>query len=140
MHTTFSHRSLSHRCGVPEYLYLYENNISGNLPISLGILSNLQRLRADNNKIGGSIPEQIGILSNLNELLLSNNSLTGSIPESFSGLTSLTRLEIHGNNLTGNVSMNVCLLATHLLRHFTADCSEEKMEVECTCCSLCYHN
>jgi hypothetical protein len=48
-----------------ESVYIYDNEISGSLPISLGLLSNLEQFRANDNEISGSIPEEIGILMNL---------------------------------------------------------------------------
>jgi Leucine-rich repeat (LRR) protein len=125
-----------------ESLYLFENQLSGPLPSQIGILSNLKQLVASGNQINGSIPEQIGSLTTLLDLRLSNNSITGSIPQSMSGLTSIMRLQLHGNNLTGTAPIGLCLLTTptYKLHDFTADCSLKNMEINCTCCTSCYHD
>ena len=48
-----------------ESVFIYDNAISGTLPVSLGLLSKLEQFRANDNKMFGHIPEEIGTLENL---------------------------------------------------------------------------
>jgi len=70
-------------------LYLYSNQLSGNIPSELGNLSYLYHLYLSNNQLSGSIPPELGSLGNLQTLYLYSNQLSGSIP---SELTSLINL------------------------------------------------
>jgi hypothetical protein len=63
------------------YLYLNNNQLSGEIPAELGNLSNLFRLYLNDNQLSGSIPAELGNLSNLFRLYLNDNKLSGSIPE-----------------------------------------------------------
>ena len=123
---------------ISESLFLFDNDISGTLPISLGLLSNLEELRANNNKITGTIPKELGVLRNLTTIQLNVNSLTGTLPQNLGALTSLTKLEVHENELSGEVPMNMCTLTS--LKFLTADCATENRDIECSCCTRCYWN
>ncbi|KAG0479634.1 hypothetical protein HPP92_010492 [Vanilla planifolia] len=79
--TTFMQRDLS------------SNNLSGDLPNSLGLLSNLSSLYLQNNQFTGSVD----LLSNLDleNLNIANNHFTGWIPQEFH---LIPNLQIEGNN------------------------------------------
>jgi len=71
--------------------YFYDNGwnsceISGEIPVEIGNLTNLERLVLYENKLTGSIPSEIGNLTNLNFLDLRNNQLTGEIPSEICNL------------------------------------------------------
>jgi hypothetical protein len=82
---------------------LYDNSLSGSIPLELGNLLNLIGFWAQDNSLSGSIPPQLGNLSNLILLSLSNNSLSGSIPPELGGLSSLLYLYLYGNSLSGSI-------------------------------------
>ena len=62
-------------------MYLYYWGLSGTLPISIGLLSNLQILDLSSNNLSGIIPDSLGQLSNLQYVGLSSNKLSGIIPD-----------------------------------------------------------
>ncbi|XP_059461840.1 leucine-rich repeat receptor protein kinase HPCA1-like [Corylus avellana] len=64
------------------------NNLSGIIPSTLGLVQTLEVVRLDRNSLNGSVPSNISNLANLRELALSNNSLTGPMPN----LTSMNLL------------------------------------------------
>ncbi|MCK9627330.1 MAG: M64 family metallo-endopeptidase [Bacteroidales bacterium] len=119
------------------YLNLYNNNLSGYIPESLGRLNNLSSLNLFNNNISGDIgalidtiskiqgltiinlrsnkftgeiSSKIGNFKELTALDLSRNSLTGVIPAEICGLTKLTTLSLYNNRITGKIPDNIGLL------------------------------
>ncbi|WCJ33271.1 disease resistance family protein / LRR family protein [Euphorbia peplus] len=90
-------------------LRLSSNSLSGELPESLGVLSNLQHLILSGNSLSGSIPGSIGKLSFLKELDLSYNKMNGTIPESFGQLSNLIDVNLMSNSWKGT------LRETHLM-------------------------
>jgi hypothetical protein len=59
-------------------LGFFANNLSGNIPESLGNLMNLRSLNFSWNSLAGSIPDTLGKLVNLQWLVLEANQLSGS--------------------------------------------------------------
>lgn len=51
-----------------KYRLLQNNDISGQIPASIGKLKKLQTLDVSNNKLSGEIPDSLGNLKNLNYL------------------------------------------------------------------------
>jgi len=69
-----------------------ENNLTGEVPSELGLLSSLKFLNLARNQLKGRIPTEIGMLhSTLQDLNLEKNSMTGDIPTEI-GLLSLLEL------------------------------------------------
>ncbi|KAM5581972.1 receptor-like protein EIX1 [Rosa sericea] len=87
-----------------ETLDLGYNNLSGNLPNSLGYLKSLRYLKLWYNSFHGRIPESIGNLTSLEDFYLTKNQMSGAIPESFGQLSSLVALEISDNKWEGVVT------------------------------------
>lgn len=84
-----------------EKLFLFNNEISGTLPESVVDLSQLKSFSVYNNNLSGNIPESIGNLTNLQLLSLSSNQFMGSIPDSIGNLVFLDVLSLSTNNFTG---------------------------------------
>jgi uncharacterized repeat protein (TIGR01451 family) len=113
-------------------LLLYNNNLSGLIPLSFANLtdldtlnlmfnqltgtisafvSNLSQLKYLNlayNQLTGAIPESLGNLSNLILLALDHNLLNkGIIPSSLGNLTNLTVMELDVDSLTGSIPTSI---------------------------------
>ncbi|GJY66888.1 leucine-rich repeat-containing protein [Tanacetum coccineum] len=84
-------------------LDLSGNNISGEIPASLGNLKALQQLNISHNKISGNIPLSLGNLVRIESLDVSHNELSGSIPQSLGQLGNLTVLDVSNNMLKGKI-------------------------------------
>ncbi|XP_031379761.1 BRASSINOSTEROID INSENSITIVE 1-associated receptor kinase 1 isoform X1 [Punica granatum] len=89
-----------------QYLELYSNNITGRIPEELGNLTNLVSLDLYLNNLTGPIPVTLGKLQKLRFLRLNNNSLTETIPISLTTVTTLQVLDLSNNKLTGDVPVN----------------------------------
>ena len=84
-------------------LNLIENQLTGNIPPEIGILTNLTGLFLSYNYLRGEIPSEIGNLINLTELHLGHNGLQGEIPPEIGNLANLTYLSLWNNELTGSI-------------------------------------
>jgi len=91
-------------------LDLLSSGLTGEIPRSIGDLTNLTFLRLHNNQLTGEIPPEIGQLTNLIELDLSYNNLSGEIPLEIGNLINLTKLGLSQNELTGPIPPGIFLL------------------------------
>ena len=82
-------------------LSLSRRRLTGEIPVELGDLSNLEWLVLSSNQLTGEIPTELGNLSSLERLYLWGNQLTGEIPPELGRLSNLTRLSLRDNQLTG---------------------------------------
>lgn len=94
-----------------ERIELISNQLSGSLPLSLGNLSKLRTLYVAGNKIGGFIPSNIGNLPLLETLNLGSNNLAGSIPSQISNLSNLTIMHLGNNMLSGTIPVQLGMMA-----------------------------
>lgn len=83
-----------------EDLQLNDNQLTGSIPAEIGSLTNLKTLNLSNNQLTGELPESIGSLTNLTVLQVQNNQLIGQLPDSFDNLTNLTEFTVTNNQLT----------------------------------------
>ncbi len=88
-------------------LQLYDLNLSGALPASIGNLTQLTSLWLDHNDLTGNIPSSIRNLTQLETLSLYNNQLTGTIPSSIGALTQLKDFALFWNELSGEVPVEI---------------------------------
>ncbi|XP_076955038.1 uncharacterized protein LOC143629729 [Bidens hawaiensis] len=111
-------------CSNLEQLELYESQLTGVLPNSLGNFSSkLNYIGLFGNYISGSIPSSIGNLFGMNSIDFALNSFTGIIPESIGKLRSMEKLSLGLNAFSGvipqsigNMSfLNVLYLSTNKL-------------------------
>ncbi|GAQ82460.1 hypothetical protein KFL_001120040 [Klebsormidium nitens] len=86
-----------------QVLHLYDNNLTGPLPPELGWLSQLEELRAETNRLNGTVPASLGALQNLVLLSLSQNQLSGQIPPSLGRSQNLMIMRINNNGLIGSL-------------------------------------
>ena len=84
-------------------MYLYNNELTGPIPESLGNIFLLTLLDLDTNKLTGPIPESLGSLAQLFYINLDTNKLSGPIPESLGSLSELGELSLYNNRLTGPI-------------------------------------
>ena len=84
-------------------LDLSMNQLSSEIPSSLGSLKALKIFNISHNNLFGRIPANLGDLENLESLDLSHNNLSGSIPQSIANLLQLTTLDVSNNKLKGKI-------------------------------------
>ncbi|KAI7726001.1 hypothetical protein M8C21_015256 [Ambrosia artemisiifolia] len=108
-----------------------DNQLTGTIPLTLGLVQKLEVLRLDSNLLSGMIPSSINNLKLLKQLYLSNNKFEGTLPNltsmsflnyldmsnnSFeqseippwiSSLQSLTTLMMHDTRLQGKVPVDL---------------------------------
>lgn len=88
-------------------LYMYKNQIHGNIPLGIENLVNLDVVDLSHNFLDGLIPMGMSKLSNVQSLFLGRNRLGGELPSLFGNMTLLSRLQLDGNQLSGNVPSNL---------------------------------
>ena len=93
-------------------LNLIENQLTGNIPPEIEILTNLTGLFLSYNYLRGEIPSEIGNLRNLTELHLGHNGLQGEIPPEIGNLVNLAYLSLWDNELTGSIPPEIGNLAS----------------------------
>lgn len=83
---------------------LSSNSISGNLFDDIcNSLTELESFDVSSNQITGQLPSSLGDCSKLKRLSVSFNELTGRIPQNIGNLTELMELYLNGNNLQGRI-------------------------------------
>lgn len=95
-------------CELPlESLHLYENQLEGQLPESIGRSPKLFELRIFSNQLTGTLPSELGKNSPLETLDVSYNQFTGRIPENLCAMGALVELLMLDNSFLGNIPMNL---------------------------------
>lgn len=85
------------------WIYLYDSNLTGEIPESIFELKALETLDLSKNKIYGKFPKSISQLKNLTKIELFDNNLTGEIPPELAELTLLQEIDISANQLYGKL-------------------------------------
>jgi hypothetical protein len=112
-------------------LLLGEDNVRGEIPNDLGLLTGLTSLSMWGNRLSETIPSSLGALTALTLLDLEDNILSGTIPSSLGALTALEELYLNENQLSGTVPF--CDAGDQAFTNLVADCAK----VGCTCCTGC---
>ncbi|XP_074309242.1 leucine-rich repeat receptor protein kinase HPCA1-like isoform X4 [Silene latifolia] len=87
------------------HLLFDNNNFTGMIPSTLGLVQTLQAVRLDRNKLGGHIPSNLKDLTDVNELVLSNNDFSGPVPD-LTGMNNLNYVDMSNNSFAAaNVSL-----------------------------------
>ncbi|KAH7537855.1 hypothetical protein FEM48_Zijuj03G0137300 [Ziziphus jujuba var. spinosa] len=92
-------------------LDLNENNLTGTIPINIGLMSNLQFLDLSTNSLHGSLPLSLANLTKVYELDISRNQIKGILDprlfpqssQSKTGLLSIKNLLFQDNQLGGRI-------------------------------------
>ncbi|KAL2939532.1 hypothetical protein RDABS01_033691, partial [Bienertia sinuspersici] len=79
------------------HLLLDNNQLTGIIPPTIGLVQTLEVVRLDWNSISGSIPSNISNLTSVTDMLLSNNNLTGIMPN-LTGMNRLSYLDMSNNS------------------------------------------
>lgn len=79
------------------------NNLTGRIPSSIGNCSYLKVLDLGNNNLSGEIPESLGQLNQLISLHLNDNMFSSELPSSLQNLSSLETLDLGNNKLSGRI-------------------------------------
>ncbi|GMJ08084.1 HAESA-like 2 [Hibiscus trionum] len=118
-----------------EVLKLFNNNFTGDIPLSFARIRSLKVLKLYGNLLNGEIPSflvnltelihlelgynpykasilpsELGNLSKLEGLWLANSNLVGEIPVSFGNLVSLKNLDLSNNFLSGKIPESLSML------------------------------
>ena len=91
------------------YLGFNDCNFTGTLPIEMGNLTDLIRLRLQNNRLEGTIPTTFGQLSQLEEITMQGNNLSGSVAPAICDLRvqgSLTRFIVECPDPVSRTGLN----------------------------------
>ncbi|KEH33785.1 LRR receptor-like kinase family protein [Medicago truncatula] len=82
---------------------LSTNSLSGELPLELFRLVQVQTLNLSHNNLIGTIPKVVGDMKHMESLDLSNNKFFGEIPQSMALLNFLEVLNLSCNNFDGTI-------------------------------------
>uniref|UniRef100_A0A804N697 non-specific serine/threonine protein kinase n=2 Tax=Zea mays TaxID=4577 RepID=A0A804N697_MAIZE len=84
------------------HVLLDNNNFTGRIPPTLGLLNTLEVMRFDNNyQLTGPVPSNINNLTKLAELHLENNQLTGPLPD-LTGMIALSFVDMSNNSFNAS--------------------------------------
>lgn len=86
---------------------LSSNNLHGNIPADLALLTFLDYLRLSFNSLSGSLPSWEGSWRSLETFLAADNQLTATLPESIGQWTSLKFFSVSRNSLTGTIPQSL---------------------------------
>nr|QNJ34485.1 CARD1-like protein 3 [Striga asiatica] len=78
------------------HLLLENNQLSGSIPLTLGLVQTLEVVRLDRNSLSGPVPENLNNLTSVQELFLGNNRLTGLVPD-LTGMNTLNYVDMSNN-------------------------------------------
>lgn len=92
-------------------LDLADNNLKGNLPLTVGNLRNLEYLDLSDNELTGRMPRELRKFDNLKYLDLSANMFKGTLPLTVNRLESLAYLDLGKNAFEGELPKSIIELS-----------------------------
>lgn len=115
-------------------LYLWDNELEGEIPKTLGALKDLETLYLSDNKLVGGIPRDLGHLIHLKTLQLQDNQLDGEIPKTLCALKDLETLSLSRNKFSGGISGDLGQLVH--LKVLSLHSNQLSGEIPTTLCNL----
>ncbi|XP_028058153.1 receptor-like protein 13 [Camellia sinensis] len=115
MELTTKHGSYAYKGNILDYMSgvdLSCNQLTGEIPLEMGNLSNIRVLNLSHNKLFESIPSTFSQLKQIESLDLSYNRLNGKIPSQLIELDKLEVFSVAYNNLSGVTPDRKALFAT----------------------------
>ncbi len=86
---------------------LGQNNLTGELPKELALLTEVKNFWLNQNSISGKIPKELGSLQKMESLALSFNKFTGSIPIELFSLNAITNISLESNLIEGQIPTEI---------------------------------
>lgn len=122
-----------------QYFDLHDNQLTGQIPTSIGYPDDVTYISLKNNRLTGRIPSEMADLFRLAHLELDGNRLSGEIPTELASLTALTKLSIERNQFEGvTMPIQICdKIRRNEMRELSSDCGKSE-QVICECCTQCY--
>lgn len=80
---------------------------AGNVPLSIGNLSNLEVIDISDNSFSGTFVLEMGQFSSLRILNLQSNNISGEAPQAIFNLSTLKFLSLRENNLSGTLPFSI---------------------------------
>jgi hypothetical protein len=97
-----------------ESLYLFGNAFEGTLDelsMSFSGLASMKHLAIDRNRLSGTLPQSLSLLTNLRSLTLGNNTFASTIPvELYKRCTELEVLDVFDTSLSGTIASEIHFL------------------------------
>ncbi|KAI5593134.1 hypothetical protein BDE02_04G198100 [Populus trichocarpa] len=84
------------------HVLLHDNNLTGSIPSTLGLVHTLEAVRFEGNSLTGPVPSNLNNLTNVTTLMLSNNKFTGPVPN-LTGMAYLSYLMMENTGLEGRI-------------------------------------
>ncbi|RZB61730.1 Receptor-like protein EIX2, partial [Glycine soja] len=97
------------------HVNLGSNNLSGEIPNSMGYLSQLESLLLDDNRFSGYIPSTLQNFSTMKFIDMGNNQLSDTIPDWMWEMQYLMVLRLRSNNFNGSITQKMCQLSSLLV-------------------------
>ena len=117
-------------------LHIIGSQISGTIPTTLGLLTDLVDLDLSSNNLLADntyLPSELGMLTNLERFYVAFSFISGQVPGEYGNLSALRELAIHNTFITGTIPTSVCSIS-NLRRIYHSEA------VDCSCpgtiCSL----
>ncbi|XP_068651313.1 probable LRR receptor-like serine/threonine-protein kinase At1g12460 [Aristolochia californica] len=93
--------SLFRNCYITKFISLSQNNLSGEIPLSIANCSKLTGINFSFNNISGTFPSALCAPPDMAYISLRSNRVEGSVPDLFSACQSLEFLDLASNSFIG---------------------------------------